>query len=76
MFRSPKSREKKNFIEAKVFSEDKVYTISNAIFVQFDFNKLGLTPEYRVILRFHEIRKEGHNFKEAIELLKKEYLYS
>jgi len=71
-----KVEKRKIYIEAKVFSEDKVYTISNAIFVQFDFNKLGLTPEYRVILRFHEIRKEGHNFKEAIELLKKEYQHS
>jgi acyl-coenzyme A thioesterase PaaI-like protein len=71
-----KIEKRKIYIEAKVFSEDKIYTISNAIFFQFDFNKLGLTPEYELIMKFHQFRKEGHSFKETVEILKKEFEHS
>ncbi|GIX43256.1 MAG: hypothetical protein KatS3mg129_2989 [Leptospiraceae bacterium] len=71
-----KVEKRKIYIEAKVYSNDKIYTISKAIFFQFDFNKFGLTPEYELIMKFHEIRKQGFSFKETVEILKKEFEYN
>ncbi len=68
-----KVEKRKIYIHAKVFSDDKIYTISKAVFFQFDFNKLGLTPEYEIIMKFHQYRKDGNSFKDSIELLRKEY---
>ncbi len=57
-------------IEAKVYSQNKIFTTSRAIFFQFDFHKLGITPEYEMIMQFHSYRKEGKSIKELIEIFR------
>lgn len=68
-----KVEKRKIYIESKVYSENTTYTISKAIFFQFDFHKLGLTPEYEVIMRFHQLRKEGYSFPETVKIMEKEF---
>lgn len=69
-----KVEKRKIYVEAKVFSKDKIYTNAKAIFIQFDFQKLGLTPEYELLMKFQDLKKSGIPIQESIEKLKEQYL--
>ncbi|MFN3605229.1 MAG: PaaI family thioesterase [Leptonema sp. (in: bacteria)] len=62
-----KVEKRKIYISAKVFSKDKIYTTSKAIFMQFDFQKLGLTPEYKLLMEFQTLKKSGISLQEALK---------
>lgn len=65
-----KVEKRKIYVEAKLFSKDKIFTTSKATFMQFDFHKLGLTPEYELLLEFQKFKKSGISIQESLLKLK------
>ncbi len=65
-----KLEKRKIYVEAKVFSDDIIYTTATAIFLQFDFHKLGITPEYKLLLEFQKLKQSGISIQESLQRLK------
>lgn len=67
-----KKEKRKIFTEARIFSENTLYTVASAVFLEFDIRKLGTTPEYELFFRFQEFRKTTSSFKEAMDKFRQE----